>query len=680
MNPQTEETNHPFKGGNLATRLTLLKSFYGKHDKKSVDWVIEVMGDSEWQVRKEAVAVLSKVADKNQVAERLIERIAQNDNVGRRNAAAELFVQWGNISVPPLLACLSKVNEDTKKVIIDVLGDIRDPRAIPVLLTDILGEGSLEEASSGFVDNLRSSALEALGKIRPPEAVEQILPFLKKENPLIVFSTIKALELIGSPLAVPGLISIAKEKRFKRAALEALGVIADIKALDCLLEDFHAESENIRRVAVKAIVTLESKQTDERKRLLRQGVKAVYDEQDYTVLVSMVNHADPLLKKSAILVLGWVSEIRSVPILVPLLNEYDQEVVMALVAMGPLVLPELADLLDRGVWEEEKTRQAVAMVWGESAHPEGSALLLDLLKDNEASVREAAARALGKIKKKETIAPLMALLKDPHPEVQETAIQSLLEMGSDLPRAELVEMMRQKSTHLRANAAILLGEIGEEAAIPDITFLLKDPDEEVRRSAVCALGRFPLQKTMKPVLTALGDEDYKVRVAALKVLEQVNVDSIVEDLAPLVHDENIWVRAALARTMGPLSGEKGLALLFTLSEDPTGVVRIAALGALGQRRERPILSVLLKQLSSGDRDVKKAAILALGAFGDPAALSEITSLLEDPHWALRAAAASAMGNLRSASLKLKEMADADEDPLVRDAARSALCHFQKTSS
>jgi HEAT repeat protein len=240
---------------------------------------MEAMGDSEWQVRKEAVSAMAKCQDKGPIIQRLLNRICQNDNVGRRNAAADLFVQWGKASVEPLLLNLKKVNEDTRKVVIDVLGDIRDPRAIPALLTDILGEDALPETSVGFADNLRSSALEAIGKIGPPEGVEQVLPFLKKGNPLLTFSAIKSLELMGSSMATPHLVEISKEKMFKRAALQALGVISDITALPCLLADFHSDSENIRRVTLKALVTLGLKQTGENGVLFQKRLREVYDEE-----------------------------------------------------------------------------------------------------------------------------------------------------------------------------------------------------------------------------------------------------------------------------------------------------------------------------------------------------------------------------------------------------------------
>jgi HEAT repeat protein len=678
-----ESAEDQLKNGDVSTRLAILKSFSEKSvmtsalEDAEITLIMEAMGDSEWQVRKEAVSAMSKAKDKGPIVERLLARISQNDNVGRRNAAADLFVQWGKASVLPLLSNLKKVNEDSQKVVIDVLGEIKDPRAISALLTDILGADALLESSAGFADNLRSSALEAIGKIGPPEGVEQVLPFLKKENPLLTFSAIKALELMGSPLAVPHLVEISKEKMFKRAALEALGVISDMKALPCLLADFHSESENIRRVALKAIVAVGLKQQGEHRDLFRKLFQEIYNEQDYAFLVSVVGHADPLLKRGAIRALGWVSEARSVPILIPLLNEYDADVVAALSGMGRLVLPEIAKLLERGLWEDERTRQAAATVWGDVADPAGVPFLLDLLKDNSAHVREAATVALGKIKSNTAIAPLMALLRDPYPAVQEAAVRSLLEMKFFVPQEELVLALQQKSAHLRANAALLIGEIGFEAAIPDVAFLLKDSDEDVRRASVVALGRFPLQKTIKPLLSALGDEDYKVRVAVLKVLKQADVGSILEDMTPLFYDENIWVRAELARTIGHTAGKVALNLLRNLVNDPTGVVQIAALSALGTRKDGEILSDILKKLASEDKDVKKAAILALGAYGDPAALFYLTPFLEDPHWGLRAAAVSAVSNLNSASSKIAAMADdADEDPLVRDAARFALSRLR----
>ncbi len=682
INLTSEEIEKQFKESDLSTRLTILKALSSEMGESEIVLVMEAMGDSEWQVRKEAVSVMATAGgrDKGVMIQRLLDRICQNDNVGRRNAAADLFVQWGKASVLPLLANLNKVNEDTRKVVIDVLGDIKDPRAISPLLTDILGEDVVAETSAGFADNLRSSALEAIGKIGPPEGVEQVLPFLKKGNALLTFSAIKALELMKSPLAVPHLIEISKEKMFKRAALQALGTISDIKALACLLDDFHSESENIRRVTLKAIVNIGLKQQGENKVVFTSMLRGIYNEQDYSFLVSTLDHSDLVLKRGTILLLGWVSEIRAVPILIPLLNEYEADVVMALSGMGPLILPSLAKLLERGLWEDERVRHAAATVWGNVADEEGVPFLLDLLKDNSAHVREASAVALGKIKSVQTISPLMVLLKDSYPEVQEAAVRSLLEMKHSIPCDDLKLALQHKSPYFRANAAQILGEIGSDDAISDIAFLLKDSDEDVRRAAILALGRFPLEQTVRPLLSALGDEDYKVRVAVLKMLDQVGVGQIVEELSPLVYDENMWVRSALAKTIGRVAGEKGLSLLRRLLNDSTGVVQISVLSALGTRTEEEVLPELLKKLHSEDKDVKKAVILALGTYGNPSSLPFLTPLLDDPDWGLRAAAVSAIGSLKSPFFKIATMADTDEDPLVRDAARFALSRLRGESS
>lgn len=212
-NLEAEESAGRFKNGDVPTRLSIIRSLSKKGDSSAghvapaemeaaeIGLIIEAMGDSEWQVRKEAVSALSKYTNKGPIILQLLDRIDKNDSVGRRNAAADLFVQWGKASVWPLLSNLKRVNQDTRKVIIDVLGDIGDPRAIPSLLTDILGAEIIEATSADFAVNLRSAALEAIGKIRPPEGVDQVLPFLKKGNPLLTFSAIKALELMGSNLA-----------------------------------------------------------------------------------------------------------------------------------------------------------------------------------------------------------------------------------------------------------------------------------------------------------------------------------------------------------------------------------------------------------------------------------------------------------------------------------------------
>jgi HEAT repeat protein len=116
-----------------------------------------------------------------------------------------------------------------------------------------------------------------------------------------------------------------------------------------------------------------------------------------------------------------------------------------------------------------------------------------------------------------------------------------------------------------------------------------------------------------------------------------------------------------------------------LARHPDPRVRTMAIGFLGTRTEAEARLALGFGLQDSDPGVRRAA-LAAAPVGDEAASSTIAGLLEtEPNWALRAAAAEALGrigdktkppekvleNLRNAALR-------DDYALVRQAAAKAL--------
>jgi HEAT repeat protein len=306
---------------------------------------------------------------------------------------------------------------------------------------------------------------------------------------------------------------------------------------------------------------------------------------------------------------------------------------------------------------------------------------LELLNDRNGHVRSTSARALGLIGDPSTIKFLFKVLADPYPDVQESAERALMEMKEELPVGSIIELLKSDSSALRCHAALLLGEIKSDETISPLSFLLKDPDENVRKSAVHALGFFDSEKIIQHLTVAFGDEDHRVRLAALKILEHISleeIEKILDDLVPLFHDENIWVRSEIPRILGRIPGERVFKLLLELLNDGVGAVKISALSVLGNRKEEEALPFLLAQTSHPDIEVKKAAILALGVFGNPSVRVVLHSFLTDPHWAIRASAARAIGNLRNPDslFELNEMTVSDADPLVREAARIALAQIR----
>src|SRR3569832_1883527 len=141
------------KDPDVEVRLAALKSMAGSQDDRSIEWVIDALGDSEWRMRKTAVAIVVGLSDRNRVIDRLIGRLGGEKNVGMQIVIVEIFTQLGKASIDRLLSHLPGPDESIEKFIIDTLGEIKDTKAAPTLIR------CMEEQN----ENIQAAAVGALG-------------------------------------------------------------------------------------------------------------------------------------------------------------------------------------------------------------------------------------------------------------------------------------------------------------------------------------------------------------------------------------------------------------------------------------------------------------------------------------------------------------------------------------
>jgi HEAT repeat protein len=105
----------------------------GREGSGAMDLLFRAMGDIDWRVRKTAVEALVAIGGAH-VIHGLIQALNADDNAGARNSAIEALVQIGVPSVDPLLEIVETPDPDVRKFVVDILGDIKDPRAVPALI------------------------------------------------------------------------------------------------------------------------------------------------------------------------------------------------------------------------------------------------------------------------------------------------------------------------------------------------------------------------------------------------------------------------------------------------------------------------------------------------------------------------------------------------------------------
>jgi len=181
--------------------------------KDEIDIQIDLLNDSEWTVRREAVITLGEMGDERCV-EPLV-RCLRDGDWQVRDAAVESIAMIGSPAVDLLLRYIR--DYDARKSVIKVLGKINDERVLDPLISMLhndefkddatwalaeLGQpavGRLLECLKNQDEVIRKQAILALGEIKDSSSVDLLIERLQDPDWFIRLSSAAALEKIGDP-------------------------------------------------------------------------------------------------------------------------------------------------------------------------------------------------------------------------------------------------------------------------------------------------------------------------------------------------------------------------------------------------------------------------------------------------------------------------------------------------
>jgi HEAT repeat protein len=470
---------------------------------------------------------------------------------------------------------------------------------------------------------------------------------------------------------VEPLIACLGRKTLERAALEALGRIGDLRALNPLTQALRLSAAKVRHIAVRALIDLHNRMPPDAKTTIIRRIREIYDKSVSQYVGECLASPDPVVKRNAMTFLGWMGDVQAIQFLVDAYDETcKEEVITALIQMQREGVPKLLAIVSR---VPEGLREGIARALGEIGDRKAVHGLVQLAADPNGHVRQAAAVALGQLADPMGVRPLLHLLEDQYPNVQEAAYRALTRLKGPTLIKRLLELLESPRAGLRCHAAKLLGLFQVPEAQSRLTLDLKDPDPTVRRTALSALES--LGGDVASIFhVALSDEDATVRLETVRILAKRRDAAIDDLLRPLLHDPDMWIRAEVIRLFGERGNAESAETLLMLVNDSVGMIQIAVCEALGKLRAKAAKPALVALLTSNDADVKQAAITAIGEIGGEDVGPRLIAMLDDSHWAVRAAAAVAIGRARVAHAlpRLRDLAERDADQLVRESAHFAI--------
>ncbi|WP_447974905.1 HEAT repeat domain-containing protein [Nitrospira sp. Kam-Ns4a] len=262
------------------------------------------LDDPDLTVQESAACILARIGDAR-VSDRLMIALGSADWIVRMHTAQALGRIGEPRAVPRLLPLLNDKVKAVRVEAAQALVRIGPPAVAPLLAALTHGEWLV-----------RLHAVEALGKLKSPEAVEPLLRVLFNDrDPAVREDSVRSLGEIGDVRAVEFLLLVMRDPGLRAPAVEALGKIGDRRAVPALL----------------AVVAGASRPPDSR------PIDGCGDRWDQEMLAM----------EAAVKALAQIGDEAAIPTLVAALkNTYVRaEAATALTAFGARAVPALVEVL-----------------------------------------------------------------------------------------------------------------------------------------------------------------------------------------------------------------------------------------------------------------------------------------------------------------------------------------------
>jgi HEAT repeat protein len=627
------------------------------------------LGDASWRVRKAAIEGLVAQADREGVVARLIVSLSDEENAGARNAAAEALVRLGPASLTGLLGQVGCEDEDLRKFIVDVLGQIGDGAATDALI------GRLSDPD----DNVRGAAAEALGKIGGAQATEALLATLEGRDLLLTLSALDALVRAGAAVPLERLRPLSTQRLLRRPVLSLLARIDDDEALGWLLDALSDASRGTREAALAALAGW-SEAFD------RDGVRLdpLLAERDPAPLLAAARDglaADEIAVRAAAMdIASRTGDAALAPALVEAAEDerLRERVLDAIRRLGPGAAEPLIKSLDRlPPWAVVLALTGLALCDDGGSVP----YVVRFLDQDEPEVRQAAVEVLAALGDARAVEPLARLLGRPDKRLAGAVVRALAELATGA-REAVLDACRQRlgdPDALRiADACRVLSAAGSPAEVPLLQVVLRHQDPRAREAAAVALGSLPGGEAVAQLRYALADESPQVRAAAARALGVQGGREAADVLLVALKDEEPAVAGAAAEAIGglgdPALGAHLLPLLGSEEAPGEAAAAYAVVRAL-RRLDAPEIDVALYRAAAHPEGevVKEAAAVAADLPGE-AGTQVLLACARHDAWDVRRAAARALARRGDPAVlpDLEALLDAEEDAMVAEGFAEAI--------
>ena len=279
--------------------------------------------------------------------------------------------------------------------------------------------------------------------------------------------------------------------------------------------------------------------------------------------------------------------------------------------------------------------------------------LVKTMADDDSDKARNAASAMMVLPRRYTVLPLLKLLKNKHSQVKQNAVWTLGFCGDESTAAYLHSLLNDKNVEVRRETVLALKRLGATQSVPILIETLRtEKDSWVKYDIARALGMPGNQSAVYALINALMKEkNWYVKSACIEALGRIGSDKAMSILFNILitdaGEDAAWARTKAAWALAAI-GEKSIPLLTNALRDNEESTRRRAGWAL-IKIGNPSVKLLISSLREINKFTRERVAQTLGWIGDERAVNSLLWALKDEEPSVVSAAAWALGRIGNPS-------------------------------
>lgn len=607
---------------------------------------IEELASEDFEQRQKAIEVVSSLHSPEIYKE--VGDLLDADDAVVRNAAISVMTAWGHKITDLIIKRTESYSENQKIYACNILGDIKDPRAVDTLLSLLTDEDG----------NVRFAAAEAIGKIGSKTATISLLHYLnsRMDEPWEQFPLILTLGEIKDERSVLPLLHLAENEMLKQPVLQAISNIGDEHAIPYILDVLKSDDLYLQQTAVLATKKMKDKVSKlpiiykDFQKIIQVEFEKFKSRELHTIIDNLKNNLhqdDYTIKLGAIFLLGLTDSPEALKILIDdyssdLLPEIEESIYTLSLNNHQILLQSLKN-------NDTRCKDIIMRILGKLKIQSDYDLIVNHLRNQISDVRIETINTLGEILNIESIPELLNMLEDSNYDVQESAINAITKFPNEEVFPLLTERFKNNSNELDYVFVKIISQLKPQVSLEEIIKFSSSPDFQVRRTVAESLKNYNEKDSLEKLLEMIHDSHYQVREAVIRTLSSFG-EEITDNLISLANDNSPWVRYCVAKSLSSHKNEKSLNVLSNLLTDEIPFVKIAAMESIGNIKEHNFFEKITNFINDKDPDISSSAILSLSSFDMSEKENNLFfELLEkqtdNKNWIVRKSVAFALGKM-----------------------------------